>query len=292
MTTILVTGATGTVGSAVARELGERGLTVRAFVRDPDRAAAILGGDVELAVGDFDEPASIRRALDGVDDLFLACGNVPGQVRYETAAIDAAAAAGVRRIVKLSANGAEVGSPLAFWDWQGRIEQHLAQSGVPAVVLRQANYMTNLLASAGAIAGTGMLFAPAGGARVAMIDPRDVASVAAVALSENGHDGDVYTLSGPAALSYDEVAAALSEATGRAIRFVAVDDEAARRGMLEAGLPGFVTDFLIGLFGALRAGAHAAPTGTVRAVTGREPRSIGEFAREHAGAFGGVAVAR
>jgi uncharacterized protein YbjT (DUF2867 family) len=292
MTTILVTGATGTVGSAVARELGERGLTVRAFVRDPDRAAAILGGDVELAVGDFDEPALIRRALDGVDGLFLACGNVPGQVRYETAAVDAAATAGVGRIVKLSASGAEVGSPLAFWDWQGRIEQHLAQSGFPAVVLRPASYMTNLLASAGAIAGTGSLFAPAGGARVAMIDPRDVAAVAAVALTEDGHDGEAYTLTGPAALSYDEVAAALSDATGRAIRFVDVDDETARRGMLEAGLPGFVTDFLVSLFGALRAGAHAAPTGAVRAVTGGEPRSIAEFAREHAGAFGGVVVAR
>jgi uncharacterized protein YbjT (DUF2867 family) len=292
MTTVLVTGATGTVGSAVVRELGERGARVRAFVRDPDRAAAILGEDVELAIGDFDEPASILRALDGVDGLFLACGNGPGQVRYETTAIDAAAAAGVGRIVKLSAIGAEVGSPLAFWDWQGRIEQHLAQSGVTAVVLRPANYMTNLLASAEAIAHTGMLFAPAGGARVAMIDPRDVAAVAAVALTEDGHDGQVYALTGPAALTYDEVAEALSDATGRGIAFVDVDDEAARQGMLEAGLPGFVTDFLVGLFGALRAGAHAVPTGTVRAVTGREPRSIGEYAREHAGAFGGVAVAR
>jgi uncharacterized protein YbjT (DUF2867 family) len=291
MTTVLVTGATGTVGSAVARELRGRGLTVRAFVREPDRAAATLGEDVELAVGDFDEPASMRRALVGVDGVFLACANVPGQVRFETTAIDAAAAAGVSRIVKLSAAGAQVGSPLAFWDWHGRIEQHLARSGVPAVVLRPANYMTNLLASAETIAYTARLFAPAGGARVAMVDPRDVAAVAGAVLVKDGHEGQTYVLTGPAAVSYDEIAAALSAATGRPIAFVDVDDEAARQGMLEAGLPGFITDFLVALFGALRAGAHARPTGAVRAITGREPRSIAEFARDHAGAFGGRAMA-
>jgi uncharacterized protein YbjT (DUF2867 family) len=291
MSVVLVTGATGNVGSAVVRELGERGKTVRAFVRDPGMAAAILGDDVELAVGDLGEPDSITRALDGIDRVFLACGNVPGQIDYETITIDAAAQAGVERIVKLSANGAEPGSPLAFWDWQGRIEQHLAQSGVAAVVLRPANYMTNLLASAEAIALTGKLFAPAGGARVAMIDPRDVAAVAAVALTEDGHDGQTYVLTGPEALGYHEVAATLSDTTGRRIEFVDVPDEAARQGMLEAGTPEFVADFLVRLFGALRAGAHALATDTVRAVTGSEPRSLAQFARDHAGAFGGMAVA-
>jgi uncharacterized protein YbjT (DUF2867 family) len=120
MTPVLVTGATGIVGSAVVRELREREVAVRAYVRDPAKATAILGEDVELAIGDLEEPESIRRALDGIDRLFLACGNVPDQIRCETSAIDAAAAAGVRQIVKLSAHGAEAGSPLAFWDWHGR----------------------------------------------------------------------------------------------------------------------------------------------------------------------------
>ena len=105
MDTILVTGATGNVGSAVVAELGDRGLPVRAFVRDPDRAAAILGPDVELAVGDFADPASIRAALEGIEVVFLACANVPPQVEYEIRVIDAAARAGVRRLVKLSASG-------------------------------------------------------------------------------------------------------------------------------------------------------------------------------------------
>ena len=291
MTTVLVTGATGTVGSAVVSELGERGATVRAFVRDPGKAAAILGEDVELAVGDLGDPESVRRALDGVDRVFLACANVPGQIGYESNAIDAAAQADVERIVKLSANGAEIGSPLSFWDWHGRIEEHLARCGVAAVVLRPSNYMTNLLASADAIAHTGKLFAPAGGARIAMIDPRDVAAVAAVVLTEDGHDGQVHVLTGPEALGYDEVAAALSDATGRPIEFVDFPEKAARQGMLEAGVPEFVADFLVRLFGALRAGAHALPTDTVREMTGGNPRELKDFARERADAFGGMAVA-
>jgi uncharacterized protein YbjT (DUF2867 family) len=146
MTAVLVTGATGNVGSAVVAELTRRRAGVRAFVRDAAAARALLGDDVELAVGELGDGESVARALDGVDRVFLACGNVPGQVEYETGVVDAAARAGVRRIVKLSAGGARAGSPLVFWDWHGRIEEHLAASGVPAVVLRPTSYMTNLLA--------------------------------------------------------------------------------------------------------------------------------------------------
>jgi uncharacterized protein YbjT (DUF2867 family) len=179
MRTILVTGATGNVGSSLVRELTERGVPARAFVRDPDRAAAVLGPDVELAVGDFADPATIRAALDGTEAVFLACGNLPPQLRYETGVIDAAAQAGVRRLVKLSALGAAPGSPVAFWDWHARIERHLEASGVPAVVLRPRYYMTNLLGFVETIRSAGAVFTPAEGVKVPMIDPRDVAATAA-----------------------------------------------------------------------------------------------------------------
>ena len=123
MTKILVTGATGNVRSRVVNVLREPGMQVRAFVRDPGKAAAMLGDDVDLAVGHFGDPASIRAALDGVSGVFLACGNQPRQVEYETRVIDLAQEAGVRRIVNLSALGAEVGSPVAFWDWHAAIER-------------------------------------------------------------------------------------------------------------------------------------------------------------------------
>jgi uncharacterized protein YbjT (DUF2867 family) len=292
MKKMLVTGATGNVGSGVVRELQGRGVSVRAFVRDPDKAAAMLGDGVELVSGDFSNPESMRRALEGVEGVFLACANDPRQVEYETGVIDAARQAGVRRIVKLSALGAEIGSPVAFWDWHGRIEEHLLTSGIPAVVLRPTFSMTNLLGSADAVRHAGSLFAPANGARVAMIDPRDIAEVAAVALAEDTHDAKAYTLTGPEAITFERVAEVLSAAAGRRVEFVAVPDEAARQGMIEQGVPEFVAGEIVKVFGFLRRGDQDRTTDTVRALTGREPRGFAEFARDHAGLFGHVQEVR
>ena len=286
MKKMLVTGATGNVGSLVVRELQGRGISVRAFVRDPDKAAAMLDDGVELVFGDFSNPESVRRALEGVEGVFLACANDPRQVEYETGVIDTARQAGVMRIVKLSALGAEIGSPIAFWDWHGRIEGHLRASGVRFVVLRPTFNMTNLLGSAEAVRHTGSLFAPADGARVAMIDPRDIAAVAAVALAEDTHNGKTYTLTGPEAITFERVTEELSAVAGRRVEFVAVPDEAARQGMIEQGMPEFVAGQIVAVFGFLRRGAQDRTTDTVRVLTGREPRGFAEFTRDHAGLFG------
>jgi uncharacterized protein YbjT (DUF2867 family) len=284
--TILVTGATGSIGSQVVAELTERGAQVRAFVRDPDRAAALLGDEVELAVGDFADGDSVRRAMAGVDRVFLACSNPPAQVDYEIGAIEAAKAAGVQRLVKLSASAAAVDSPLLFPRWHGLIERHLERSGLPAVRICPGFLMSTLLMSADAVRATGRLFAPAGRARIAMVHPRDVAAAAAVTLTEDGHDGARYVLNGPRAITYEEVAAHLADATGRPIEFVNVTDEDAEQAMLEGGVPPAVAEFLVRLFRALRQGLDEKTSGTVRALTGTEPRGFAEFAREHAAAFG------
>ena len=284
--TILVTGATGNVGSQVVAALRARGAQVRAFVRDPGRAAALLGDDVELAVGDFADRDSVRRALDGAERVFLACSNAPGQVDYEIGAIEAAEAAGVQRLVKLSTSVAAVDSPLLFPRWHGLIERHLVRSGLPAVRICPGFMMSSLLMSADAIRATGRIFAPAGRARIAMVHPRDVAAAAAVTLTEDGHEGARYVLNGPRAITYEEVAAHLSEATGHRIEFVDVPDEAAQQAMLESGLPPAVAEFLVRLFRALRQGLDEKTSGTVRALTGAEPRTFAEFAREHAAEFG------
>ncbi len=285
MTKVLVTGATGNVGSWVVQELRGRGASIRAFVRDPDRAAEKLGDGVELAVGDFSDTASLHRALQGADHLFLTSAAGPQIVEHETAVIDAAAAAGVSRIVKLSTIGAKVGSPLPPFDWHGRIEQHLWRSEVPAVVLRASFYMSNLFGSAEAIRQTGKLFAPADGAKIAMVDPRDVAAVAAVVLTTDGYEGQTYELTGSEAITYEQIAEELSAATGRPIEFVDVPEEAARQGFVEAGMPDWLVEHLIGLFGIIREGALERTTDTVRTLTRREPRTFAQFAREYAELF-------
>src|ERR687893_422588 len=286
MKKVLVTGATGNVGSRVVGKLRDLGVPVRAFARDAGQAAAVLGDGVEVVVGDFADAASVRRALDGVEGVFLACANVPSQVEHETTVIDAAAGAGVRRVVKLSALGAEVGSPVAFWDWHGRIEDHLRASGIPFVMLRPAFNTTNLLGSAEGVRHEDTLFAPAGGASVSMIDPGDVAKAAAVALSTEGHEGRTYVLTGPEVMTFERVAEELSAATGRSIRFVAVPDEAARQALVGSGMPDFVAGQIVAVFGLLRRGVQDRTTDDVRRLTGREPRPFAEFARDSADLFG------
>jgi uncharacterized protein YbjT (DUF2867 family) len=286
MTKILVTGATGTVGSQLIPLLEANGLHPTALVRDRSRARSILGHRVALAEGDFAEPASIRAALDGVDTVFLCCGNVSGQVDYECTLIDESRRVGVRRIVKLSARGAECGSSVGYWDWHAQIEQHLLSSGIRSVLVQPSFYMSNLFAAAESVRSQGMLFAPAATAAISMINPADVAAVAARLLIDGSHDGSAYVITGPEAIGYGDIADQLSAATGQQVGFVDVPPAAARTALIEVGMPPFAADQILAAFAALRGGAQATTTDTVRSITGSKPRAFAEFAREHAGVFG------
>jgi uncharacterized protein YbjT (DUF2867 family) len=272
--TMLVTGATGNVGSQVVLELQVLGVPVRAFVRDPGKLAG-----VDLAIGDFSDPESIRRALAGVDRVFLSSADGPEKVAHEAAVVDAAAAAGVELIVKASTMLAQVGSPMKPLDWNGRSEEHLKRSRVPAVILASGFYMTNLLAAAEPVSREGILPAPAGDGAVAMIDPRDVAAVAAVTLTGNDHAGRSYRLTGPEPITYAHIAEVLGA------EYVDVPPEAARRSLEAAGMPDWLVDHLDRAFALIRSGALEATTDVVRAVTGREPRDFAAFARDHAAVF-------
>ncbi len=287
---ILITGATGRTGSEVVRALLDKGRAVRAFVRDPDTAQRLFGDAVELAVGDFADPASVQASLEGVEQMFLSGADDPRRVEWETAAIDVAAASDVRRIVKLSSIDAEPGSPVAFWDWHGRIEHHLRASEIPAVVLRSSFFMSNLLAAAEQVAGEGRLYAPAGAARIAMVDPRDVGAAAAAVLTTAGHDHRTYVLTGPEAITHTQVAAELSAATNEAVEFVDVPDDTARQAMTRQGVPDVVARQVVEVYAMLRRGAGERVTNTVESLTGRRPRGFAFFARDHAHVFTPAAV--
>ncbi|GIM95353.1 NmrA family NAD(P)-binding protein [Paractinoplanes toevensis] len=259
MTRILVTAATGHVGADVVRALQSR--------------------NVEVVPGDFDDPASLRHALAGVDRVYLSAADGPAKVARECAVIDAAAEAGVGRIVKLSAMHADPASALPVFRWHGEIEAHLRRSEVPAVILRPAFFMTNLLMVAPSVARTGVLHAPTAGRRVAMIDPRDVAAVAAAVLLGDGHEDRTYALTGPAAITFAEVAAALG------VDFADLTEEEARPRFTGAGRPDWLGTHLAGVFGVIRAGGFERTTGHVAEITGRPARDIVTFARDHAAAF-------
>lgn len=293
MNCVLVTGATGTVGSHLVHRLRERGVLVRAFVRDPDKAAAMFapGTDLDVAVGDLGDPASLRAAMDGADQMYLACGNHPQQVPWENAAIDAAAEAGVRRIVKLSVRGAEIGSPVAFSDAHGHIVEHLRARGIAHVLLEPGFSMANLLGAADGVRQAGAIFLPGAGARIAMIDPRDVAEVAATVLTSEGHDGRRYELTGPEAITFDDVARELTAVLGRPIGFVAVPDDAALAQLVGAGAPEWYATNVVTVFRLLREGVQAEAGDVVHVLTGREPRSVADFLRDRAAVFGATSAA-
>lgn len=280
---ILVTGATGTNGSELIRQLTAANVPVRALVRDLAKAQKIAGSGVELVEGDFDRPQTLDAALAGVEKAFLLPPFVADAVELQRNFIAAAQRAGVRHVVKLSVMGADIDSPIVLGRWHGEAERILRNSGLQWTLLRPNGFMQNLLAFAPGIAADGNFYQPAEQARISFVDVRDIATVAAKSLSEEGHEGKTHKLTGPAAVSFSEVAKALSQATGKTVTYVPVTPERFRVSM--AGNPSWMVDSLDELYGIYRAGYAESVTDTVERVTGRPATSIQQFAHDHAAAF-------
>jgi len=279
---ILVTGATGTVGSQVLRELGGRdGISARAAVRDLSKSVQVAGPRVEPVLFDYDKPETYAAACAGADAVFLVAPFTPKGVEQSKAFIQAAKAAGVKRIVKLSV--IRTVSEITVGRWHAAIDEALKNSGVAWTILLPGGFMQNFVEGS-APRPDGGLYLPVGDSKAAFIDVRDVAAVAAKALTEPGHEGKEYTLTGPAAISHDEVAVAISQATGRPIRFVNVPEEAARQAM-SAHMPPWLVDVILELNAWTRASGGARVTNTVPELLGRPARSFAEFAKDYAGSW-------
>jgi uncharacterized protein YbjT (DUF2867 family) len=258
---------------------------VKALVRSPEKAEGLKGSGVEPVVGDFDKPETLSHALAGVGRVFLLSAPDARMVERETDFIKAAQQAGVRHVVKLSAFGVGEGVPFSLGRWHQEVERNLEKSGVAYTILRPNGFMQNMFGFARTIREQGVFYAPLGETRISSIDARDIASVAARALTEAGHEGRTYELTGPEALSYNEIAGKLSTATGVSVKYVSVPMEAARQGMVESGMPAWLADALVELFEYYIGGGADRVTNDVRQVTGREAISFDQFASDYAGAF-------
>ncbi|PSK96782.1 uncharacterized protein YbjT (DUF2867 family) [Murinocardiopsis flavida] len=277
--TVLVTGATGTVGSALVPALRTLGVTVRAMTRDPDRPVP----GVENAVADLHDPESVTAALKGVDAAFLNSPSAPDAADLQIRFADLARDAGVNRIVLLSQYAARADSPVRFLRWHADVEAHVQRLGLDHTVLRPNLYMQALLGFAGTIA-QGWFAAPIGGAAVSAIDTRDIADAAAAVLTGTGHTGRTYTLTGPRAVTHDQIAQALSTATGRDIAFHDAPAEqftAALTGLL----PPWQLDGLVEDYAHYARGEAADVYTSVADLTGSPARDITGFAQEYAAAF-------
>ncbi len=282
---ILITSAPGNNANAVIRELTAAGVRVRALLRNPNSAGEIKGPLVEIAVGDFLNPASLDAALRGVEKAFLIPPSDPRSVEMQVNFIRAAKRAGTRHVVKLSVAGADVNSPGRVARWHAEGEKELEASGIPFTHLRPNAFMQNLLGLAPTIVSQGAFYQPAADGKVSHIDVRDIAAVAAKVLTGDGHQGKTYVITGPEALSYDEVAGKLSTALGRPVKYVNVTPEDFKKSLLGWGIPEWMADGLNEFFAAIRAGYCAAVTNTVEEVAKRKPISFGDFVHDFAEAF-------
>jgi len=281
---ILVTGSTGLIGSEVVRLLSQAGMPSRALVRNPLREQGLP--DITPVVGDLAKPETLSPAFAETTKLFLLTGNVENALALQRNAIDAARRAGVTHVVKLSAFGASPHSNSLIGRLHYQVERELQESGLAWTMLRPHHFMQNLLSQADNIINEGVVYSSSGEGRIPFVDTRDIAAVAAVALTRSGHEGKKYVITGSEALSYRQATEILGQAIGRPLRFIDEPFDEARARLIRAGQPAWLVDSLLAIAAYQRAGG---PTETITSVvadlTGKSPRHFAEFARDYAAAF-------
>ncbi|MBV8452723.1 MAG: SDR family oxidoreductase [Deltaproteobacteria bacterium] len=283
---ILIAGATGSNGSELARLLSSRGIRVRAMVRSRESAKSIAAlPGVELVLADFDDQGTVERALDGIEKAFLVTNSSERAEAQQRAFIETAGRAGLKHIVKLSQFAASENSPVRFLRYHAAVERAIVEAGITYTFLRPNLFMQGLLAFRASIIADGKFFAAAGDATVSVVDVRDNAAAAAAALTEPGHEGRIYDLTGPQVLTHTEMAAYLSAAIGRSITFINVSSDAMREALLRVGLPPWQVDGLVEDYAHYRRGEASAVTSGVLDATGQPPRTFAAFARDYASEF-------
>ena len=272
---ILVTGASGTVGSEVVKALVALRAPGRAGYRS--RPQNVPKG-VESVALDYDRPETIRPALKDVETLFL----LSNTVEVEKKIVDEAKKSRVKRIVKLSVLGAaEEG--FIFARWHRAVERYIEASGLPWTFLRPNGFMQNVVTYMGDTIRAQSAFYSSGGSGAAShIDARDIGVVGAKVLTEGGHEGKAYDLTGPAAITYAQIAETLTATLGRPIRYVPISHEQYKQGAVAAGTPEAYADALVDLNRYYAEGHAARISPAVRQITGREPIPFAQFARDYA----------
>ena len=285
---ILVTGATGLNGTALVRKLSAKGVPLRALVRSAAKAAEIVAlPNVEIAIADMAKPETLPAALAGVDRAMLNSSADPAMVEVQSNFIAAAAKAGVRHVVKLSGIMPELDSPFRFARMHGEIEKRLEASGMAFTHLRAGEFMPSYFRQVPMILAKGAQFLPMENQRIASIDIGDLAEIAALVLTNPGHEGKIYPLTGPEALTMTEVAERLSAATGKTIKYINVPPEDVRKAQLAAGVPPYIADALAELFAERRKGKESQVWPIAQTLLGRRPTSFAEFAARNAAIFRG-----
>ncbi|MFG2622518.1 NAD(P)H-binding protein [Streptomyces sp. NPDC048507] len=286
---IVVMGATGATGSALLHRLTALGEPTRALSRDPGRLRAGLDAATlartEVVAADAADPDSLRAAFSGADRLFLTMANGPAQVALEIRAVEAAAAAGIGHLVKLSAPGAGPDSPVAIARGHHTVEVAVRESGVPYTVLRPYAFMQKLLLLAPGVAAGGVITGAMADGACTYIDCRDIADVAAAALTRPGFAGHTYTLTGSRPYSQTELAGLLGGLLDRPVRYVDLPGPELHRHLTTtARMPDWLATHVVEIQRLARTRPET-PDDTVVRLLGRPPRTLEAFLREHLDLF-------
>jgi uncharacterized protein YbjT (DUF2867 family) len=285
--TILVTGATGLAGSAVVREFIKAGRPVRALVRDPARALVWAPfPNVEVVHGDMLRPETLTPALSGVDRALLISTSDKRMGETQSAFIDAAQHSSVRHIVKYSGlSAADEDSSFIFGRMHKDVESYLEASTLAWTHLRPSQFMTEYLREVPTILAQSSIFLPLDDARLVPIDVVDVAKAAYLLLTTSGHEASTYAMSGPEALSMKEVAARISNAVGRTVRYVNVSRAQRSEALLRAQVDPFLVAALEAQVAERLKGREATVHPETHAALGIHATTLAEFAHRNAGAF-------
>jgi uncharacterized protein YbjT (DUF2867 family) len=283
---ILVTGATGNNGAEILKQLSGREERVRGMVRKRNQVTTAKSDrQLEFVEANFDDEASLRRAMSGVQRAFLVTNSSERVEEQQLRFVRLAGESGVKHIVYLSQLHAFAESPLRFLRYHAAVEEAIRASGMTFTNLRPNLYMQGLLMIGQTIASEGRFFAPAGDSLVSVVDVRDIASVAVAALTQAKHAGKTYDLTGPQALTHFEMAEQLSQVLEQPVTFFDVPEEKFREGLSGIRMPDWQADGLIEDYAHYRRGEASAVSSAVKEATGKAPRSFAQFARDYKTAF-------
>ena len=282
---ILVTGATGQIGSKITEGLIQSKADVRVFVRDENRLGDLKNENIQVAEGTFEDMESLEKALEGVDRLMLIGQDNPDQVQQHLNVIQAAKRQGVKHIVKLSAFGADKNSPVALMRDHAEIEDAIKDSGMEWTFIRPHLYMQNLLRFGDSVAENNTFLAPMAHDAYPLVDIRDVAEVAATILTTENHNSKIYTLTSPHAENYDEIAETLSSLLGKTITYQAQSPEDFESGLLESGTPEWRAYDLAYISKAYKGSDKHLITSDIEDLLGRPARSVKDFLSDHLSTF-------
>jgi uncharacterized protein YbjT (DUF2867 family) len=281
---ILVTGASGTAGKAVLKEVARSGEKHRAMYRSKVEATKAPTG-TEAVVADFADQSSLATALRGVESVYLVCSPIPELVQLESNAIEALARAGVRRVVLNSALGAG-DYPKSFPSWHRKVEDKLKATNLQFCILRPNSFLQNVVTYyAPSVRAQGAFYGAMGNARTSYLDIRDIAVVAAKALRGGEHDGKTYELNGPEALTCAEVAEKISRHARVPVSYVDLPPAALRKGMIDQGMPEWQATALLELQEYYADGKGQTVDGVLPGLLGRAPITADQFLEEFAAEF-------